>query len=97
VRAGGFREGRHQLAADHEALLVGQREVDPLPQRRHRRPEPRGADQRVQHEVAVGVRDQLHEPLGAAQHGGVLAGARGGVGIGQRDALHAEAAGLLEQ
>ena len=35
--------------------------------------------------------------LGAAQHGGVLAGARGGVGIGQRDALHAELAGLLEQ
>ena len=31
-------------------------------------PEPGRADQRVQHEVAVGVGDQLDEPLGARQH-----------------------------
>ena len=59
---------RHELAAHHEALLVGEREVDALAERRHRRAEPGGAHQRVQHEVAVGIGDQLDEPLGTREH-----------------------------
>ena len=68
LRAGGLGQRGHQLAAHHEALLVGQREVDALAERGHGRPQPRRADQRVEHEVAVGVGDQLDEPLGAREH-----------------------------
>ena len=66
--AGRLRQRGHELAADHEALLVGEREVDALPQRRDRGTEARRADQRVEHEVAVGVGDQLDEALGPRQH-----------------------------
>ena len=39
VRAGRLRERHDELAADDERLLVGEREVDPLAERRDRRPE----------------------------------------------------------
>ena len=47
-RARGLGERHHELAAHHEALLVGQREVDALAERRDRRAEPGRAHQRVQ-------------------------------------------------
>ena len=65
LRARGLGQRRHELAAHHEALLVGQREVDALAQRRDRGAEAGRAHQGVQHEVAVGVGDQLDEALGA--------------------------------
>jgi hypothetical protein len=34
LRAGGLGERHDKLAADHEALLVGEREVDSLAERR---------------------------------------------------------------
>ena len=54
-----------ELAADDERLLVGQREVDALPQRRDRRPEPRGAHERVEDEVGARLEHEPHESLGA--------------------------------
>ena len=65
LRAGRLGELRDELAADDERLLVGQREVDALPQRRDRRAEPRGADERVEDEVGAGLEHEPHEPLGA--------------------------------
>ena len=51
---GRLGQRRDQLAADDEALLVGEREVDPLGERDDRRPEPGDADDRVQDEVGLG-------------------------------------------
>ena len=45
-----------ELAADDQGLLVGQREVDALAERRHRRAEAGGADERVEHEVGTRCR-----------------------------------------
>ena len=66
--ARGLGELRDELAADDERLLVGQGEVDPLPQRRHARPEAGRADERVEHEVGARLDDELDEALGAGQH-----------------------------
>ncbi len=99
LRARRLGECGHELAADHEALLVGEREVDALPQRGDRRAEAGRAHERVQDEVAVGVGDQRDEALGAAEHlavGPGLRGLGGGVLVGQRDALDAEPLGLRE-
>ena len=88
LRARGLGELHDQLAADDERLLVGQRQVDALPQRGHRRAQPGGADERVEHEVGARVEHQAHEPLGADQHLAVrprLGRAGAGVGVGQRD------------
>ncbi len=60
---GRLGQGGHQLAADHEALLVGERQVDALAERDDRWPEPRGADDRVQHEVRLAGDDQLAHAL----------------------------------
>ena len=46
-----------ELAADHEALLVGEREVHALAERRHGGPEPGGADEAVQDEIGAGLHD----------------------------------------
>ena len=56
--AGGLRERVTSSPPDHQRLLVGQRQVDPLGQRRDRRHQPRRADDRVQHQVALAVGDQ---------------------------------------
>ena len=56
LRAGGLGQLRHELAADDERLLVGQREVDALAERRHRRAQAGRADQRVEHEVGARTR-----------------------------------------
>ena len=53
LRAGRLGERHHELAADDERLLVGERDVDPLGQRDDRRAEAGGADDRVEHEVGV--------------------------------------------
>ena len=100
LRAGRLRERHHELAADDERLLVGEREVDPLPERGDGRAEAGGADERVEHEVGARLEHEPHEPLGAAQHlavGPGLGGARARVGIGQRDAIDAEEPRLLDQ
>ena len=65
--AGGLGQGRDQLAADDERLLVGQREVDALPQRRHCWSQARGTDQGVEHEVGARLDHEAHEPLRAGQ------------------------------
>ena len=55
-RAGRLRELGHELAADDERLLVGEREVDPLAERRDGRAEARRADERVEDEVGARTR-----------------------------------------
>ena len=50
-RLGRLGERRDELAADDEALLVGEREVDALAERDDRRPEAGDADDRVEDEV----------------------------------------------
>ena len=57
-----------ELAADDERLLVGQREVDPLAERRDGRPEAGRADERVEDEVGAGLEHEPHEPLGPDEH-----------------------------
>ena len=52
--AGRLGEGHHQLAAEHEALLVGERDVDPGGQRDHGGGEAGGADDAVEDEVRFG-------------------------------------------
>ena len=56
LRAGGLGQRHDELAADDERLLVGEREVDALAQRRDRRPQARRADERVEHEVGARTR-----------------------------------------
>ena len=89
-----------ELAADDQRLLVGEREVDPLAQRRDRRKQSRRADDPVQHQVALALGDQPDDAVGPGQHltaGPRLARPRGRVGVGHRDLADAVAAGLLEQ
>ena len=86
-----------ELAADDQRLLVGEREVDPLAERRDRRQQARRADDRVQHQVALALGDQPDDAVRPRQHLAArprLARPRGGVGIGQRDLAHAVRAGL---
>ena len=59
------RERHHELAADDERLLVGQRDVDALGERDDRGAEPGRADDRVEHEVGAGLGDQPHQALRA--------------------------------
>ena len=90
--AGGLGQRHHEVAADDERLLVGQRDVDALGERDDGRAEPGGADDRVEHEVGAGLGDEPHEPLGPGQHlalGPCLGGAGGRVGVAERDAPHA--------
>ena len=64
IRAPGrLRELRHELAADDERLLVGEREVDALAERRDGRAEAGRADERVEDEVGAGLDDEPDEPL----------------------------------
>ena len=66
--AGGLGERGHELAADDQRLLVGQRDVHPLGQRDDRRAEAGGADDRVEDEVGLRLGDQADQALGAVQH-----------------------------
>ena len=89
-----------ELAADDERLLVGEREVDALAQRRDRRAEAGRADERVEHEVGAGLDDEPDEPLRPGEHlavGPRLGGARPGVHVGDGDAVHAGALRLGDQ
>ena len=67
-RAGGLGQRGHELAADDQRLLVGQRDVDALGQRDDRRAEAGGADDRVEHEVGAGLGDERDQALGAGEH-----------------------------
>ena len=99
-RAGRLRKLGDELATDDQRLLVGQREVDALTQRRDRRDQAGRADDRVEDQVALAVGDQCHEPIRSAQHlpvGPCLGGSRGSIGISQRDSLDAMGPRLLEQ
>ncbi len=100
LRAGGLRKRADELAADDQRLLVGEREVDALAERRHRRPETGGADERVEHELRAGLDDQLDETLRAGKDLTIrprLGGARSGVGVNERDPPHAVRAGLCDK
>ena len=98
--AGGLGQRHHQLAAHHQAFLVGQRKVDSLAERGDRWSQSCRADQAIEHQVAVALGDQLHEPLRTGQHLAArpqLGGAGGGRLVRERHALHAEALGLLDE
>ncbi len=83
-RPGCLGQRRGQLAADHQALLVGEGDVDPLAERDDGRPEPGRADHPVEDEVGAGAGDQLLNPLLAHKHAAVPGRARplcrGGIG-----------------
>ena len=83
--------GGHQLAARHQALLVGEGQVAAGVERRHRGLEPGGADDRVQHDVGSERAHQLHHAVLPAQHPAVefRTCAFGGGGVGQRDRVSA--------
>ena len=61
------RQLHHELTADHEALLVRQRDVDALAERGHRGTEPGRAHEPVQHQVGAGLGHEPHHALGAGQ------------------------------
>ena len=98
VRALG--ELHDELATDDEALLVGEREVHALAERRDRRAEPGRADESVQDEVCVRFDDQANHALGSREHlspaPGVV-GALGGAGLRERNPRHAVLDGLRQQ
>ena len=95
LRLGRFGQGRDQLAADDQALLVREGEVDALAQRDDRRPQAGRAGDRVQDEVGLGRRDELAHALGPGEDARALGRAplRDGR-VGDRDALHAVLVGL---
>ena len=66
-RVGRLGQRGDQLAADHQALLVGERDVDALGERDDRRAEPGGADDPVQDQVGAGGGDQLADALLAGE------------------------------
>jgi hypothetical protein len=98
-RVRGLGERGHELAAHHQALLVGERQLDALGKRHDRRPETRGADDSVQNQVGAGAGDQLLDALLTGEHAAVPGrrGRSGCVGIGERDGGHAVVARLLDQ
>ena len=77
-RAGAGPRRGHQVAARDQGLLVGQRHRQAAPDRGQRRPQPRRAHQRVQHDVRPAGLDQAVEAgvvldrAAAAGAGGVL-------------------------
>jgi hypothetical protein len=79
--------GGHQLAARHQALLVGEGQIAARVERRHRGLEPGGANDRVQHDVGSELAHQLDHAARPAQHPAIEFRARafGDGGIGQRD------------
>ena len=100
LRPRGLGKRRHQLTSDDQRLLVGERQIDPLAEGRDGGAEPRGADERVQYEIRLGLDHEPHETLGAREHLAVrprLPRSRGGVLVGQGDAPDPVQACLLEQ
>ena len=89
-------ERHHQLAAEHQALLVGERDVDPGAERGDGRAEPGGADDAVEDEVRLGCRDQPPYALLTGEHGPLprLGGARRGIRVGERNRRDAVPPGL---
>src|SRR6185503_13320989 len=53
--------GRRELAAGDQALLVREREVDPVLERPERSGQPREADDGVEHNVGLGLLQKLSE------------------------------------
>ena len=59
---GGLGQRRHQLATHNQALLVRERELDPLASAQRRRSQPGRADDPVQNQIGVGGRRRAREP-----------------------------------
>ena len=94
ARAGPDR--RDQVAAGDEALLVGERDRDAALQRRQRRAQAGGADQRVQHDVGGAGVDQGGEVRVVGHRAPAGGGGRppDAVGLGlRRHRVHAAPAG----
>ena len=77
----------HQRPAGDQRFLVGQRQPGAGGQRRQRRLQAQRADQRVEHDVGLGVLDQPGDGVGARV--GDVAELGGGGGVGDRDIGHA--------
>jgi len=89
LRAGGLGEFGDQFATDHEALLVGQGDVDATTECGDRRPQAGGADDAVQDQVGLGGGDQVHGRVRSGEHGAGegLFGSACRVGIGHGNDL----------
>ncbi len=100
LRAGRFGERHHQLASNHERLLVGKRQVDALAERGHGRAQAGGAHERVEHQVGARLHDEAHQPFRAAQNlplGPRIRGKSRRVLVDERDPPHAVRARLLHE
>ena len=89
-----------EVAADDEALLVGERQLDPLAERDDRRAEAGGADDGVEDDVRLRAQDELADALLAGEDSALPARPLrqlGGTRIGQADEVALPLAGLLEQ
>ena len=98
--AGGLGERGHELPADDQRLLVGERDVHALGERDDRRAEAGGADDAVEHEIGLRLGDQADEAFGAGEDLALrphLGGVGRGVGIGQRDPGDAVLDRLLDE
>ena len=93
----------HELAAHDQALLVRERERLARLQRREGRPEPRRADERVQHHVSLGIAGEplrrvgADEDLGSVDPAQLPAELGGGLFVGHRDEGRQELADLTDQ
>ena len=96
-----LRERHHELAADDEALLVGEGELDALAEGDDRRAEAGRADDRVEHDVGLGARGSGSRiPSSPPRTSPLQPESRADVGgpvVGERDAADTRRAGLLDQ
>ena len=101
LRAGRLAQRHDELAADDEAIPCWPaRRRSPSRERDDGRAEPRRADDGVQDQVGVGLRDEADEPLRPGEHLAVrprLARTRRRVWIRQRDTPHAVRACLGDE
>ena len=97
-RPGRLGQRHHQLAAEDEALLVGESDVGPLGEGDDRRSEPRRADDRVENEIRTRGDDQLLQTLLARENLPAPALPRpvGRLGVVQRNRRHPVLACLLD-
>ena len=99
ARVGGLGERGDEVPSDHQALLVGEGEIDPLRESDDRRSEPGRPHHAVEHQVGAGGRDQLADSLLAGEDAAVP----GPPGLPRRrriaegDGRHAVVTGLLDE
>ena len=83
-----LRQCDHELPADYQALLVGERQLDALAEGDDRRPEAGGADDRVEHDVRLEAQDQVADallPVEDLPAPARIPGRLGGVRVGEGD------------